>query len=251
VIEPVAEPTETKRGKRWSALRRFYETADDGDAGEFPRYDLQLAQLRDLRHEFPTAPRMLDLGCASGAWSTRVAEELGAAQTIGVDLSTKGLLAAADRGMHPVYASVDGAVLPFRDRSLDVVMCDEVIEHVVDTDGLLDEIHRVLQPGGMLVLSTPNLAAWFNRLALLGGLQPAFTEVGYSGVYGRPGNEVVGHLRLFTWRALREFLAAHDFAIVDVRGAPFHGLPRVAHGLDRIATRWASVTADLMVVARP
>jgi SAM-dependent methyltransferase len=247
----VADGTETRRGRRWTALRRFYETAEDGDAGEFPRYSRQLAQLRRLRGEFASAPRMLDLGCASGAWSTRVADELGAAQAVGVDLSTKGLLAAAEKGMDPVYASVDGAVLPFRDSSLDVVMCDEVIEHVVDTDGLLDEIHRILRPTGRLVLSTPNLAAWFNRLALLGGVQPAFTEVGYSGVYGRPGSEVVGHLRLFTWRALREFLAAHDFTIVDVAGAPYHDLPRVARPLDRFATRSPSFAADLMVVARP
>ena len=75
------------------------------------------------------------------------------------------------------------------------------------------------------MLSTPNLAAWFNRLGLLAGIQPAFTEVAYSGVYGRPGDEVVGHLRLFTWRALREFLAAHDFDDRRRSGAPFHGLP--------------------------
>ena len=66
------------------------------------------------------------MSCASGAWSTRVAATLGASQVVGVDLSTKGLVAAAERGMHPVYASVDGAVLPFANGSLDVVMCDAV-----------------------------------------------------------------------------------------------------------------------------
>ncbi len=247
----MAESTSTKPGRKWSALRKFYETAPDGDAGEFPRYELQLAQLRGLAGQLPPSPRFLDLGCASGAWSTRVATTLGARQVVGVDLSTKGLVAAAGRGMHPVYASVDGAVLPFADGSLDVVMCDEVIEHIVDTDGLLDEIHRVLHADGMLVLSTPNLAAWFNRLALLAGLQPAFSEVGYSGIYGRPGSEVVGHLRLFTWRALREFLSAHGFTVVSVEGAPYHDLPSVARPLDRLAARLPGVAADLMVVAKP
>lgn len=234
-----------------SAPQRFYDSAPDGDAGWFPRYDLQLAQLADLRDRIPPAPRLLDLGCASGAWSAKVAGALGARDTIGVDLSTKGLLAASVRGVLPVHASVDGAALPFGAETLDVVVCDEVIEHVVDTDGLLDDVHRVLRPEGVLVLSTPNLAAWFNRLALLGGIQPAFTEVGYSGVYGRPGSEVVGHLRLFTWRALREFLAAHRFDVLSVRGAPYHDLPRVARPLDRLLTRSPSVAADLMVVARP
>ena len=249
--DPVTEQPTTKPGRRWSALRRFYETADDGDAGEFPRYELQLAQLRGLAGRLPPSPRFLDLGCASGTWSARVAATLGASSVVGVDLSTKALRAASQNGIQAVFASVDGGVLPFRTDSLDVVMLDEVIEHVVDTDGIVDEIHRVLHPDGVLVLSTPNLAAWFNRLGLLAGLQPAFTEVAYSGVYGRPGDEVVGHLRLFTWRALREFLAAHDFGIVSVHGAPFHGLPRLAHGLDRLATRSPSIAADLLVVARP
>lgn len=246
----IEEPS-TKPARRWSALRKFYETAADGDAGTFPRYELQLEQLRSLAGELPPAPRFLDLGCASGAWSARVAATLGASSVVGVDLSTKALRAASQRGIQAVFASVDGGVLPFRSGSLDVVMLDEVIEHVVDTDGIIEEIHRVLHPDGVLVLSTPNLAAWFNRIGLLAGLQPAFTEVAYSGVYGRPGEEVVGHLRVFTWRALREFLAAHGFSIVSVRGAPFHGLPRLAHSLDRFATRSPSVAADLLVVARP
>ena len=247
----MTEETSTKPARKWSALRKFYETAADGDAGEFPRYELQLAQLRGLAGQLPPAPRFLDLGCASGAWSARVASTLGASSVVGVDLSTKALRAATDRGIQSVFASVDGGVLPFRTGSLDIVMLDEVIEHVVDTDGIVDEIHRVLHPDGVLILSTPNLAAWFNRIGLLAGLQPAFTEVAYSGVYGRPGDEVVGHLRLFTWRALREFLSAHDFEIVSIKGAPFHGLPRLAHGLDRLATRSPSVAADLLVVARP
>jgi SAM-dependent methyltransferase len=247
----VSEQSSARPARKWSALRKFYETAADGDAGEFPRYEFQLAQLRSLADQLPPSPRFLDLGCASGAWSTRVAATLGASQVVGVDLSTKGLVAATGRGIHPVYASVDGAVLPFANGSLDVVMCDEVIEHIVDTDGLLDEIHRVVQADGVLILSTPNLAAWFNRLALVAGIQPAFSEVGFSGIYGRPGSEVVGHLRLFTWRALREFLAAHGFTVISIQGAPYHDLPRFAKPFDRLVAKLPGVAAGLMVVARP
>lgn len=58
----MAEEASIKPGKKWTALRRFYETATDGDAGEFPRYGLQLEQLRGLAGQLPTAPRFLDLG---------------------------------------------------------------------------------------------------------------------------------------------------------------------------------------------
>ena len=78
----------------------------------------------------------------------------------------------------------------------------ELIEHLVDTDSALDEALRVLKPGGSLLLSTPNLAAWYNRGLLALGVQPIFSEVSLRGVYGRPGSVVAGHLHMFTRGAL-------------------------------------------------
>jgi 2-polyprenyl-3-methyl-5-hydroxy-6-metoxy-1,4-benzoquinol methylase len=126
----------------------------------------------------------------------------------------------------------------------------ELIEHLVDTDTAVDEVRRVLRPGGVLLLSTPNLAAWFNR-ALVGlGIQPVFSEVSLRGIYGRPGHQVVGHLRLFTRRALVEFLTARRFACERVLGAPYHDVPRLLRPLDRSVCRWPSVASILLVQAR-
>ena len=49
---------------------------------------------------------------------------------------------------------------------------------------------------------------------MLAGVQPVFSEVSLRGIHGRPGSEVVGHLRLYTARALREFVAASGFEVV-------------------------------------
>jgi hypothetical protein len=81
-----------------------------------------------------------------------------------------------------------------------------VHEHAAETFGVdwsamalaQARARRVLRPGGVLLLSTPNLAAWFNRSLVLLGVQPVFSEVSLRRVYGRPGREVAGHLRLFT-----------------------------------------------------
>ncbi len=79
----------------------------------------------------------------------------------------------------------------------------------MSTDEYAREIIRVLRPDGWLMLSTPDTAAWFNRIGLLAGLQPAFTEVSFERVFGRPGSDLVGHLRLFTWKSTVQFLEYH------------------------------------------
>ena len=101
-----------------------------------------------------------------------------------------------------VRAGVAAPGLPVADGAADVVIMSELIEHLVDPDGAVAEARRVLRPGGSLLLSTPNLAAWYNRGLLAAGIQPVFSEVSLRGVFGRPGRVVAGHLRLFTRRAL-------------------------------------------------
>src|SRR5262249_23174481 len=58
----------------------------------------------------------------------------------------------------------------------DVVFCGEVIEHLFNPDALLDEVRELVRPDGIVVLSTPNLGYWANRLLLLAGISPLFLE---------------------------------------------------------------------------
>lgn len=190
--------------------------------------------------------RVLDLGCGDGQLTALAAAVARHATVIGADLSFTALSAASDRGVIGVHSSIDGANLPFPDGSVDVVMMNEVVEHLVEVDEAVAEARRVLRPGGRLLLTTPNLAAWFNRVLLAGGVQPVFSEVSRLGVFGRPGSEVVGHLRLFTARALREFAAAHGFTNVELRGATYHDVPRAGRPIDRLCARWPSLAAILV-----
>jgi len=83
----------------------------------------------------------------------------------------------------------------------------------------------VLKNDGDLIITTPNLAGYMNRLLLLFGYQPYHAEVsevesGFGNgiiakVLGRPmyGNKTAGHLRLFTYRALFDFVNYYGFKI--------------------------------------
>ena len=193
--------------------------------------------------------RLLDLGSGDAALTALVAARLPEATVVAVDWSSASAAAARGRGLPAVVAGVDETGLPFAAASFDVVVLSEVIEHLVDPDFALDEARRVLRPDGCLLLTTPNLAAWFNRLLLLVGVQPVFSEVSQIGIFGRPGQVVVGHLRLFTARALVEDLQAHGFRPVAVAGAAYHDVPRFAQWLDRLIARWPAAAAILVVRA--
>jgi SAM-dependent methyltransferase len=62
--------------------------------------------------------------------------------------------------------------LPFDDERFDVVVSNQVLEHLADTDAFVSEVARVLRPGGVAAVSTENLASWHNIAALLLGWQP-------------------------------------------------------------------------------
>ncbi|GGZ11787.1 class I SAM-dependent methyltransferase [Streptomyces poonensis] len=193
---------------------------------------------------------VLDMGCGDGTAAATAAPLLAGHRIIGVDWSQDVLRRARTRLPYVVRGELSDGGLPFATAGADAVLFSEVVEHLVDPDGALEEIHRVLRPGGHLMLSTPNLAAWYNRALLLAGVQPVFSEVSLRAVHGRPGTEVVGHLRLYTARALRSFVAASGFEVVRLRGAPFHGVPRPLRPLDRLACALPSVASLLLLHAR-
>jgi SAM-dependent methyltransferase len=250
-------------------LRDFYENPAVPVASGDARSLRQAAMLARALRRTPNTPHatVLDIGCGDGTAAVTAAPLLAGHRIVGVDWSQDALRRAhasfaaatggkgsAGRGACAELTAVRGELtdggLPFADEAADAVLFSEVIEHLVDPDSALDEIRRVLAPGGHLMLSTPNLAAWYNRALLLAGVQPVFSEVSLRGIHGRPGREVVGHLRLYTARALREFLTASGFDVVRVAGAPFHGVPRPLRGLDRLACAAPSAASILLVHAR-
>lgn len=231
-------------------LRSFYSEPGGVFSSGPDRARRQTRMLAAALAGRPGPQRIVDVGCGDGAATAQVKSLEPGNTVIGMDWSVTALARAAARGLPVVQAGVDGAGLPLADASVDVVIMSELIEHLVDTDAAVDEARRVLRPGGILLLSTPNLAAWFNRGLICLGVQPVFSEVSLRGIYGRPGQEVAGHLRLFTRRALEEFLAARGFRCERVAGAPYHDVPRPLRPLDRALCRWPSMASILLVQAR-
>lgn len=102
--------------------------------------------------------RVLDLGCGDGYDSSLLACSCGLACALDVD--HRAVLGAADRyrdaGVR--WATGSATDLPFAPGCFDLVTCFEVLEHLREPLVALTEIHRVLRPGGLCLLSVPNPA---------------------------------------------------------------------------------------------
>lgn len=103
-----------------------------------------------------TSGRVLDAGCGS-AYGSVILARAGAAEVIGVDVAS-AVLDAARSGMpdNVTLQAADLRSLPHPDDYFGLVVCLEVVEHFQEPEAMLDELARVLAPGGVLVLSSPN-----------------------------------------------------------------------------------------------
>lgn len=122
--------------------REFTEGAD-------PEYDEQILPLA-VQHA-AGAKRLLEIGTGEGQVA-RSLHAAGVASVVGVDLSAAQVREAIDRAHGPRFARADALALPFTDASFDTVVACLVFEHLDDVDDALDEVARVLEPGGRFVL---------------------------------------------------------------------------------------------------
>jgi SAM-dependent methyltransferase len=194
---------------------------------------------------------LLDVGCDDGERTMAFARAIGTSKLSGVEIVAERAAEAEARGIVVAQADLNER-LPYEDESFDVVVNNQVIEHLADTDVFVAEIARVLRPGGYAVTSTENLASWHNVFALVLGWQPfslsnvSSTRLGL----GNPAAVHRGeaweypaswqHRRVFAYRGLIELFEAHGLAVEQTRGAGYYPLPgRVA----RVEPRHAAFLA--------
>jgi SAM-dependent methyltransferase len=178
-----------------------------------PEAQLSLLHL-PRRREFllaqigPAPKRVLDVGCATGYIAIML---LNAGHRVtGLELNPGMAARAREAGVEVIEHDLEEP-LPLPAGSVDAVHACEVIEHLFDTEGFLRELHRVLVPGGVLILSTPNLNSLANRFRVLRG-QP----VPMWGAF--PGDRHGGHIRVFNRVKIEELLRRTRFRTEVVRG---------------------------------
>jgi len=110
----------------------------------------------------------------------------------------------------------------FKNNYFDLIFSNQVLEHVTYPEKCLHESYRILKKNGVMILTTPNLASWQNRLLLLFGYHPTnytvsseFKNLGFPKFIKK--DNLYDHPRVFTVRALKEILEKTGFEILDLK----------------------------------
>ena len=117
-----------------------YALLEEQVGGSTPLFDRDIIVARLIGKR----DRVLDVGCGRG----RLLEMIDAEEMHGVDLSKRGVEIACKKGIRAKVCDVEKERLPYPDGYFDVVICMELVEHLVDPVHALAEINRVLRRGG-------------------------------------------------------------------------------------------------------
>lgn len=98
-------------------------------------------------------PKVLDLGCGDGRFTAFLGEF---ADTDALELSSEAVKMANSKHPHVNYFQGDALTYSLKENTYDVVVSQEVIEHIEDQESYIEVCYKVLKKGGYLIMTTPN-----------------------------------------------------------------------------------------------
>lgn len=148
---------------------------------------------------------ILDCGISIGTVADILSKE--GANCIGVDVNPREIT-----GVKIIQADLNNGI-PELERKFDIVFAGEIIEHLFDDSKFIRESYKVLKPGGLLIITVPNLVSLINRLMVLFGMMPMTayaTDIFHYHVYNR--------------RKLKKMIKEQNFTLLKATSsyAPFN-----------------------------
>lgn len=170
--------------------------------------------------------QFVDLGCGEGYFTLPLSQQ--AARSIGVDFAAAALKVIQEQPrynpqeLHLMIAS--GERIPLANARVDRLLCNHTLEHVLDDDAVMQEMHRIVRPRGLVLIGVPlelspqiRLALFLRRLLFPRARQLQLERA----EPGRLVPELVGHsshIRFYTLQALRHLLERNGFKVLHAEG---------------------------------
>jgi len=156
---------------------------------------------------------IVDVGCGEGITLEKMHRLFPERKVLGIDFLPENIDICRYHGCKVELGDVYN--LPLSSKSVDFVLFMEVIEHLEDPETAIQEIHRVLVPGGRLVIVFPNDMVF--KIARI--LTLRFREAAYD----------PGHVRQWTPHDMRGFLSGQGFTTTFFRNIPLYFWPVSLH----------------------
>jgi ubiquinone/menaquinone biosynthesis C-methylase UbiE len=175
--------------------------------------------------------RILEIGCGRGEFSSMLASRYRDSELAAVDFSPKAISIAKARhsgGLPNLQFDVaDATSLPYEDRSFDIVVSCECLEHVLNPAAMTREMCRVLKPGGAYYLTTEN---YLNAMALM------WAKALVTGIPIATGTGTQPHENFFLFWRVKRMLEQSGLSVLHMESDYFQWLmlPRVSPS--RLAT---------------
>jgi SAM-dependent methyltransferase len=202
-------------------MDRSEDVGYDAKAPEY--FDLARKEILPLLPK--TSDRLLEVGCGTGSTLSYLKSSSRCRWAAGIELFHDAADIARKRIDCVVEGSIEDIELPFEQESMDVILCLDVLEHLVDPWKTVRRLHLLLKPRGVLVCSIPNVRYFRVALSLL--LRGKW-EYSDSGILDKT------HLRFFTKRSAVELVACSGLE-VDM----------IAHTDVEDGRRWNALTLGL------
>ncbi len=197
-------------------MNKQYDEYDQGDPykvknninSEFHkrRFDITLEFVLKACNILNTKkPKVLDVGCGEGYITYEIKKQIPEANVFGIDNSTLAIKTAKNfNGINFIFG--DAMNLTFDDNYFDIVVCNNLIEHVDNPNEVLKEIKSKLKDGGYIIISTPSFFRIENIIKLLlTGETQLMSEF---------------HFKEYSIKEMLKLLKLNGYKIVDFKSRP-------------------------------
>ena len=155
-----------------------------------------------------TASTLLEVGCGDGSFAAAV-KQLRSIHVTGVEPVTDAARVAAARIDTVIHADIEAGLTSLKNQMFDCVVCNDVLEHLVDPWDIVRQLRDHIRPGGHFVASIPNVRHFAVMKDLLMRRNWRYTD---QGVLDRT------HLRFFTEHTIRSLFEEADLKVIQIQG---------------------------------